>query len=86
MLSALERPGKMVLRSMTGIAYLFALAAVGAMIAWIYYVAKAVEADEIGEADGQTSGPVVTADVMFQGTVIAVLVYFAFRHNFRCHY
>lgn len=85
MLSALERPGKTVLKSMTGIAYLFALCAVAAMIAWIYYIAKAIEQDEIGGANG--NGDVIgTSGAMFEGTVIAVLVYFVFRHNFRCHY
>lgn len=86
MLSYLEQPSKMVLKSLTGIAYLFALVSLGAVIAWIYYVAKAIEADNIGGPDGSEDGPIRTADVMFQGTVISILIYFAFRHNFRNHY
>ena len=92
MLSMLERPGKMVLNTMTGIAYIFAVLSVGAMVAWIYYVAKAVEANDIGGSNGGednldgTTGTLNSAEVMFQGTVIAILVYFVFRHNFKCHY
>jgi hypothetical protein len=98
MLNALERPSKEVLMAVQGISYLFALGAVGAIVAWIYYVAKAVEADHIGGSDGfngrkndtvvssESRGPVSTATTMFEGVVLGVLVYMVFRHHYRNHY
>ena len=95
MLTVLENPSKEVLMTMHGISYLFALGAVGAIIAWIYYVAKAVEGNHIGGSDGfngdgglsgEDKGPVATATTMFEGLVLGVLVYFVFRHHYRSHY
>lgn len=82
MFSSLEQPSDMVLNTMTGISALFYVLAVASAIAWIYYVAKAVEADDIGGSGGNLN----TVDIMFQGAVVAVLFYFCFRHHFRSHY
>lgn len=85
MLSQLEAPAKPVLQTMTYVSFLFALTALAAGIAWIYYVAKAVEDENIGGSDGGAS-TIDTARVMFQGAVVSILFYFVFRHHFRSHY
>ena len=77
-----EKPVKEVLVSLHAISYLFALTAVAAAIAWIYFVAKAVEHDEIGGSDGDSSGPVNTSTTMFEGAVVGILLYMVFRHHF----
>lgn len=76
------KPVKEVLVSLHLVSYLFALCALIAGIAWIYYTAKAVEQDQIGASDGQTAGAVSTATSMWEATVIAVLFYLMFRHHF----
>ena len=76
-----EKPVKEVLVSLHAISYLFALTAVAAAIAWIYFVAKAVEHEEIGNGDGQGQ-PVNTATTMFEGAVVGILLYMVFRHHF----
>jgi hypothetical protein len=76
-----EKPVKEVLVSLHTISYLFALTAVAAAIAWIYFVAKAVENKEIGGSDGE-GVPVNTATVMFEGAVVGILLYMVFRHHF----
>ena len=75
------KPMKEVVVSLQGLSYLFALSALAAGIAWIYYIAKAVEGEEIGGESGHASA-VNTAESMFQGTVVAILFYFVFRHHF----
>ncbi len=87
----LENPSKTVLMSVNGIAYLFAIAALAAGIAWIYYVVKAVEDDQIGGSDGRPNsstgnGQTDTVRVMFQGAVVSILFYFVARHHFKSHY
>lgn len=87
----LENPSKTVLMSFHGIAYLFAIAALASALAWIYYVAKAVEDDQIGGKNGQgeddtTGDKIETIRVMFQGAVVGILFYFVARHHYRSHY
>ena len=88
----LEKPSKSVLVAFNGTSYMFALCVIASAIAWIYYVAKAVEADRIGGPNGvgETGVNLVgeeldTIQVMFQGVVIAVVFYQIARHHFRCH-
>tara|TARA_R110002110_G_scaffold21556_1_gene85509 strand:+ start:376 stop:660 length:285 start_codon:yes stop_codon:yes gene_type:complete len=84
-----EKPVKQVLVTMHLMSYLFALACIAATVSWIYYIAKAVENDLIGGSDGLgpngtavAGAEVTTADAMFEGTVIAAILYLVFRHHF----
>jgi hypothetical protein len=96
MFSLEEKPAREILMSLHGIAYIFALLALASGIAWVYYVAKAVESDAIGGKHGRGSNEVNgapgetrqvdTNEVMFQGTVVAILLYGVFRHHFNIHY
>jgi hypothetical protein len=84
--SMLENPSKEILATFNGTSYLMALLALASTIAWIYYVSKAVEQNVIGDKHGngsdETGNVSLTTEVMFEGTVIAVLMYFVFRHHF----
>ena len=78
-------PSKEIFRVMNMLGYLFVLCALAAGIAWIYYIARANNDDQLGDVDGATS--VTTADVCFQATVVSVLLYFVSRHHFnKVHY
>ena len=72
-----EKPVAGVLMGLNGLAYLLLLTALAAGIAWIVYVAKAKNQDAIGNDQ-----PIATADVCFQGAVVAILLYFVARHHF----
>lgn len=76
------KPVKEVLVSLHLLSYLFALGALAAGIAWIYYVAKAVEDHTIGGSEGNDVGAKETAETMFQGAVVGILFYMVFRHHF----
>ena len=81
-----EKPVKEVLTTMHTFSYLFALTALASAIAWIYFTSKAVERDQIGGSDGRSGashgGVVNTAESMFEGAVISILLYLVFRHHF----
>jgi hypothetical protein len=84
-----EKPTKEILVSLHSVSVLFALAAFAATIAWIYYTAKAVEQTRIGGSSGNPdpngngiNTVLETTNSMFEGTVLAVLSYFVFRHHF----
>ncbi len=85
-----EKPVKQVLVTMHLMSYLFAIACIAAAISWIYYVAKSVENDLIGGAQGRgpngtgdaTVARMNTVETMFEGTVIAAVLYLTFRHHF----
>ena len=88
----LEKPSKRILTLFNGTAYLFALLVVASAIAWIYYVAKAVDAGRFGGTDGfginddaAFNEQIDSVDVMFEGVIIAVIFYHIGRHHFRCH-
>lgn len=91
--SMLENPSKEILMTFNGVSYLFALCMIAAAIAWIYYVGQAVDqlviGGKYGTGNNQPANGSVTATeqidtiaVMYQGTVVAVLFYIAFRHHF----
>ncbi len=87
--SMLENPSKEILMTFNGVSYLFALCMIAAAIAWIYYVGQAVDQHSIGGKNGYGNDDVLTGtenidtiNVMYQGTVVAVLFYIAFRHHF----
>ena len=89
----LENPSKNVLMAVNGISYLFVLTALAAGLAWVYYVAKAVEDNILGGSEGKgendsgdSDTQVNTIRVMFQGAVVGILFYFVARHHFRAHY
>ena len=79
-----EKPVKEVLVTMHTMSYLFALTALAAAIAWVYFTAKAVEDKQIGGNDGKPNGAgqVATVESMFEGAVISMLLYLVFRHHF----
>jgi len=82
-----EKPVKEILVTMSSMSYLFALTALAATIAWIYYTAKAVDAQQIGGPDGSPVGAdatsvLSTTNTMFEGVVLSVLLYMVFRHHF----
>lgn len=84
------KPAKEILMSLHGISYVFALLALAAGVAWIYYVMKAVDKNRIGGEEGKgkdthdrsASAQVDTVTTMFEGTVAALLLYCVFRHHF----
>ena len=79
----LENPTTTVLKSVNALSYLFVLTALAAGIAWIVYVAKAVDNKTIGE---DSTDHIETTRIMFQATVVSILLYFVARHHFRSHY
>ena len=81
-MSALEeKPVKQVLVTMHTVSYLFALTALAASIAWIYYTSKAAEENKIAD-DSDSTTHITTAESMFEGAVISILLYAIFRHHF----
>ena len=87
----MKKPMRPILRILTAMAMLFVLAALTATIAWIYYIAKAVEQNEIGGSnglgdDGISGSALETSTAMFQATVVSVFLYFVARHHYNCHY
>jgi hypothetical protein len=87
----LEKPSDKILSLFNGSSYIFATLALASAIAWIVYVANAVKQDQIGGNNGlgedDVTGDVLqTATVMFQATVVSILLYFVSRHHYRCHY
>jgi len=82
-----EKPVKSVLMSLNGLGYLFLAAALAAGIAWVVYVARAV--DEKDELNGNSDPKVPNFEIAtfcFQGAVVAVLLYFVARHHYSMHY
>lgn len=73
-------PAKGVLMGMNALGYTFILTALAAGIAWIVYVAKSVNNDQLGN-NGKVA-ELETATVCFQGVVASVLLYFVARHHF----
>jgi hypothetical protein len=87
----LKKPMRPVIKILNSLAYLMFLGALTALIAWIYYIVKAVEQNEIGGPEGlgedNMSGSVLeTSSTMFQSTVASIFLYFIARHHFNCHY
>ena len=87
-----EVPAKGVLMGMDALGYTFIITALAAAIAWIVYVAYAVNNNVLGDdvfdaaapTDDQKKGVtnLETADVCFQAVVASVLLYFVARHHF----
>jgi hypothetical protein len=81
-----EKPARQVLAYLNMLGYSFILTTIAATIAWIYYVAKAVDQGQIGGNEGRgsadTGDPTTTAETMYQATVISIFLYFIFRHHF----
>ncbi len=76
-------PSKEIFKIMNYFSYLFVLLALASGFAWIYYVEKSVGDNDIGGSEGGDLGAFNTATVMFQGAVVATLLYFVSRHHYR---
>jgi dihydrodipicolinate synthase/N-acetylneuraminate lyase len=95
--SAMEKPDESVIMGFEGVAFLFLLGAIAAVVAWMVYVAKfnlhlykkATDGD--GDITAQinasnfTLKDVLTIDqftICYQAVVMAALLYFAFKYHF----
>lgn len=77
-------PSREIFKFMNMFGYLFVILALAAGIAWIYYVEVAVRNKDIGGNEGGENGDAAfeTATVMFEGAVVATLLYFVSRHHY----
>lgn len=87
----LKKPMRPIMKILNSLSYLMVLGALAALFAWIYYISKAVEQNEIGGPKGlgedNLSGSTLeTSTSMFQSTVASIFLYFVARHHFGCHY
>ena len=93
---SLERPSDHVLKGFEGVAFLFLLGAIAAVVAWIVYVAKfnidfyknvdnsKTVAQNIAQGDISLKNALTVEQytICYQAVVSAVLLYFAFKYHF----
>jgi len=87
----LEKPSNRILSIFNGSSYIFATLALASVIAWMVYIANAVDQNQIGGKNGlgkdDITGDVLqTATAMFQATVASILLYLVCRHHYSCHH
>ena len=87
----LEKPARPVLKLLNSLSFLMFLGALTAVVAWIYYISKAIWFNEIGGPnglgdDGISGSALETSTSMFQATVASIFLYAIVRHHFNCHY
>lgn len=88
-----EVPERGIIMGMNALGYTFIITAVAAAIAWLVYVAFAVDNKVLGDEVFNTAGEhgekqkkgitnLETIEVCFQAVVASVLLYFVARHHF----
>jgi hypothetical protein len=74
------QPSVEILKTMSGLAYVFVFLALAAAISWIYYVSKSNDQHVLGESNDLTVSNSI--DICFNAVVVSTLLYAIARHNF----